>query len=122
MRGIPFFIRAKPGLQGFFCFIRNPPVVANLGESGFFNGNDIVPFTSSIPAPLFAMIRHYFFAAISILFLLNFTMGVFEIPDNLPIVGNLDEVAASLLLFQSIRQIREAKSSKQPSGRAAGEP
>ncbi|MEQ9824172.1 MAG: hypothetical protein ABQ298_07295 [Puniceicoccaceae bacterium] len=68
------------------------------------------------------MIRHYFFAAISILFLLNFTMGVFEIPDNLPIVGNLDEVAASLLLFQSIRQIREGKSAKQSSTREAEEP
>ncbi len=55
------------------------------------------------------MIRHYIFASLATLYLLNFTMGVLEIPDNLPIIGNLDEVAASLLLFQSIRQIREQK-------------
>jgi hypothetical protein len=41
----------------------------------------------------------------SAVFLLNFTMGVFEIPDNLPIVGNLDEAAAAALLFYSLRYL-----------------
>jgi len=36
---------------------------------------------------------------LSVLFLLNLTMGVLEIPDNLPIVGNLDEVLVSAFLF-----------------------
>lgn len=58
------------------------------------------------------MIKYYFFIVISVVYLLNLTMGIFEIPDNLPIVGNLDEAAASLLLFQSIREIRERKKAK----------
>ena len=53
------------------------------------------------------MIRHYILAGIAIIYLLNFTMGVFELPDNLPVIGNLDELAASGLLFHSIQQIRE---------------
>lgn len=92
------------------------------GKNGFLQKGSVTRLTIAFLHGLFAMIRHYFFAAISILFLLNFTMGVFEIPDNLPIVGNLDEVAASLLLFQSIRQIREGKSAKQSSTREAEEP
>lgn len=36
---------------------------------------------------------------LSTLFLLNLTMGVIEIPDNLPIIGNVDEVIASGILF-----------------------
>lgn len=58
------------------------------------------------------MIRHYIFAILAVVYLLNFTVGIFEIPDNLPIIGNLDEVAASLLLFQSVRQIRERRELK----------
>jgi hypothetical protein len=37
------------------------------------------------------------------LYLLNPDFGVFEfLPDNLPIVGNIDEVAATLLLLGSL--------------------
>jgi uncharacterized membrane protein YkvA (DUF1232 family) len=42
---------------------------------------------------------------LSALFLLNFTMGIFEIPDNLPLVGNLDEVAATALLLACLRYL-----------------
>lgn len=55
------------------------------------------------------MIRYYLFATIAIVYLLNFTMGIFELPDNLPIIGNLDELAASGLLFHSIRKIKELR-------------
>lgn len=42
-------------------------------------------------------------AAISILYLLNFGFGWVEfLPDNLPIVGNLDEAAATLLLLNCL--------------------
>ncbi|MCG8528228.1 MAG: hypothetical protein MI748_17740 [Opitutales bacterium] len=58
------------------------------------------------------MARHYFAAAVSIVYLLNFTLGVFEIPDNLPFVGNLDELAASGLLFHSIQEIRKQRKLK----------
>lgn len=40
---------------------------------------------------------------ISTFYLLNFTMGIFEIPDNLPIIGNLDELAAAILLIASLK-------------------
>ena len=40
---------------------------------------------------------------LSILYLLNFGAGVFEIiPDNIPIIGNLDEVAATVLLLNCL--------------------
>lgn len=38
-------------------------------------------------------------AMLSGLYLLNLSMGLLEIPDNLPIVGNLDEVAVSALFY-----------------------
>ena len=39
-----------------------------------------------------------------VLYLINPTLGVFElIPDNLPIIGNLDEVAASAGLFWALK-------------------
>ena len=44
-------------------------------------------------------------AALSALFLLNFTMGVFEIPDNLPIIGNIDEAFATTILIASLTRL-----------------
>ena len=40
---------------------------------------------------------------ISTIYLLNFTLGIWELPDNLPIVGHLDEFAAAALLIASLR-------------------
>lgn len=40
---------------------------------------------------------------ISGIYLLNFTLGIWELPDNLPIVGHLDEFAAATLLIASLR-------------------
>ena len=40
---------------------------------------------------------------LSVLYLLNPTLGVFElIPDNIPLVGNLDEATATTLLLASL--------------------
>ena len=42
----------------------------------------------------------------SVLFLLNLGLGVlFEIPDNLPLIGNLDEVAAAAILLTCLRYL-----------------
>jgi hypothetical protein len=41
-------------------------------------------------------------AGLSGLFLSNLTFGIVEIPDNLPFVGNLDEVLASAILFSCL--------------------
>jgi hypothetical protein len=46
-----------------------------------------------------------FLALFSTVWLLNFTVGIFEIPDVLPFVGNLDETAAAWLLFSSLNYL-----------------
>ena len=46
----------------------------------------------------------FFFGLISILYLLNIGIGIFElIPDNIPLVGNLDEAGAVTLLLMCLR-------------------
>jgi hypothetical protein len=43
---------------------------------------------------------------ISLLYLLNIGIGVIElIPDNIPIVGNLDEATATILLINYLRYL-----------------
>ena len=53
--------------------------------------------------------KYYLFAIVSILYLLNFTVGIYEVPDNLPIIGNLDEFAASALLIYSLQALRKRR-------------
>ena len=43
-----------------------------------------------------------FGAGLAGLFLSNLTFGIIEIPDNLPLVGNIDEVLASAILFSCL--------------------
>jgi uncharacterized membrane protein YkvA (DUF1232 family) len=48
--------------------------------------------------------------AIGSLYLLNPGAGGFEfIPDVIPVIGNLDEAAAVLLIVQSIQSLRRAR-------------
>ena len=42
---------------------------------------------------------------VSVLYLANLTMGIVEIPDNLPLIGNLDEVFFSGILFASLARL-----------------
>lgn len=52
------------------------------------------------PANNFAVL---ILGVLSALYLFNPTLGVFElIPDNIPIVGNLDEIGATLLLLRCL--------------------
>lgn len=45
----------------------------------------------------------YLLSVVGIVYLLNPTAGIIElIPDNFPIIGNLDEAAAGLLLWQGL--------------------
>lgn len=55
------------------------------------------------------VMKHYIFLLLSAAYLLNFTMGVFELPDNLPLIGNLDELGASALLLHSAQAIRKKR-------------
>jgi uncharacterized membrane protein YkvA (DUF1232 family) len=43
-------------------------------------------------------------AIIAVLYMINPTLGVFElIPDNLPVVGNIDEAAATAIILGALR-------------------
>lgn len=43
---------------------------------------------------------------VCIIYLLNPTIGIFEIlPDQLPIVGNLDEVGVTILLIRLLKEL-----------------
>ena len=45
-----------------------------------------------------------FCGLISLIYLLNPTFGMFElIPDNIPIIGNLDEAAATSIVLYTLR-------------------
>lgn len=44
-------------------------------------------------------------AVLSLLFLANLTFGIVEIPDNLPIIGNIDEVVVSGILFACLSRL-----------------
>ena len=50
----------------------------------------------------------YALAVVGLIYLLNPTFGVFEfIPDNLPIIGNLDESVAFMLVLAGIVEVLE---------------
>ena len=50
------------------------------------------------------------FGILGFLYILHPTMGLIElIPDNLPIIGNLDEGVAFLLIMYAIRELVERK-------------
>ena len=52
----------------------------------------------------------YAISAAGLIYLLNPTLGIFElIPDNLPIVGNLDEGLATMLVIAGIVEALEGK-------------
>lgn len=44
-------------------------------------------------------------ALLSMLYLANLTFGVVEIPDNLPLIGNIDEVVISGILFTCLSRL-----------------
>ena len=54
----------------------------------------------------------YILALIGLVYILNPTLGVFElIPDNLPFVGNLDEGVAFLMLWSGLVEFFEGRKS-----------
>ncbi len=52
----------------------------------------------------------YLLAALGVVYILNPTAGIIElIPDNLPIVGNLDEGAAFLIIWYALVEFFEGR-------------
>jgi len=55
----------------------------------------------------------YLLSLAGLLYLLNPTAGLIEIiPDNFPLVGNLDEGVAAVLVWEGINQVRNARIKK----------
>ncbi len=55
----------------------------------------------------------YLLSLVGLIYLLNPTSGLIElIPDNFPLVGNLDEAAAGLLLWQGINLYSQSRKVK----------
>jgi hypothetical protein len=51
-----------------------------------------------------------------LIYLLNPGMGIFElIPDNLPLVGNLDEGGAAMLVWYGLLELLEMRRKRNPS-------
>jgi hypothetical protein len=60
--------------------------------------------------------------AVSFVYLLNFSAGVIELPDNLPIVGNIDEAFASLVFISSLKHFGIDLTTYLPIGRKSSKP
>lgn len=57
----------------------------------------------------------YLVAVLGLVYILNPTMGIFELlPDNLPIVGNLDEGAAFMMIWYGLVEFFEGRKYRQP--------
>jgi uncharacterized membrane protein YkvA (DUF1232 family) len=55
----------------------------------------------------------YLIALVGLIYLLNPSFGVFElIPDNIPIVGNLDEGAAAIAFWHGLLELLSSKKKK----------
>lgn len=59
----------------------------------------VAPKDPKEPRSLLRIFAAFLGAFLSGFYLLNLSMGILEIPDNLPLVGNLDEVAVSAFFF-----------------------
>lgn len=67
----------------------------------------------NLPARTWPPFWIYLTGVVGVIYMLNPTMGVFElIPDNLPIIGNLDEGAAAILIWNAVQQFRATRKSK----------
>lgn len=64
----------------------------------------------------------YTMAIIGVVYILNPTFGLLElIPDNLPIIGNLDESVAVMLILAGIVEALEGKKVRKSQNKAATE-
>lgn len=62
------------------------------------------PFLNSYTVLIMKNFGIFLLGLLSVIYLLNPTAGFFElIPDNIPIIGNLDEAAAVTLLLMCLR-------------------
>lgn len=64
------------------------------------------------------MIVRMILIGLCLLYILNPSGGIIEIPDNLPIVGNLDEAGITALMIKLIADLRELRKRKSDSSQS----
>lgn len=68
--------------------------------------------------PTFRRLGALFVVILGVVYLLNPTAGILElIPDNAPLVGNLDEAGATALIIWGVRQMRTSAALALPPAR-----
>jgi hypothetical protein len=65
----------------------------------------IIVRSSDSPRSLWGTIGAVAGVLLSAVYLLNLSLGLLEIPDNLPIIGNLDEVVVSAFFYGCLRRL-----------------
>ena len=66
----------------------------------------IVVRSAKKPRSFFGVFLAIFGILFSLVYIINPTAGIFEIlPDNLPVVGNLDEAGVTYFLFMCLRYL-----------------
>jgi hypothetical protein len=78
-------------------------------------GNQLRFFTTPLSLRGWPTWLVYTLAVLGIIYILNPTMGIFEfVPDNIPLVGNLDEGAAFLLIWFGLVEYLQGKKTPPP--------
>ncbi|NPV55364.1 MAG: DUF1232 domain-containing protein [Anaerolineae bacterium] len=91
----------------------NPSNTPDPGQPPHADREHINPLTTPLSARGFPKWLVYSIAVLGVIYLLNPTAGIIELlPDNLPIVGNLDEAAAFFLVWAGLVEIFQGD--KQP--------
>jgi hypothetical protein len=84
-------------------------------QPGDESGNQLRFFTTPLSLRGWPVWLVYMLAVLGAIYILNPTFGIFEfVPDNLPLVGNLDEGAAFLLMWFGLVEYLQGKKGPRP--------
>ena len=88
------------------------PKIIDIGDASRNPDNLRSAFTRSLTEPLsskgWPRWLVFVLALVSLVYVLNPTLGIFELfPDNLPIIGNLDEGLAYILILHGLVELFE---------------
>jgi len=91
----------------------------NLKPSGQNDEKELSTFVKRLTEPLskrgWPVWLVYTFAIIGLVYILNPTAGILEfIPDNIPLIGNLDEGVAFMFIIAGLVEFFEGKKNRKP--------
>jgi len=93
--------------------LRDEPIPSLPSSSGSNIPDQLKVFTTPLTQRGWPSWLVYLMALLGMVYILNPTLGILEfIPDNLPVVGNLNEGAAFLLLWFGVVEFFESKKNK----------